>query len=405
MFLGGLIMFATGLCLILNYDIFDESVLSPEMRTEDGKRTVGIILTICGLLAIFVSVLVSVLYLCNRPKPHQVNPDDLSQIPSTARNGTPDSGGARRKTSDHKVNRLPDGMHVQHRNPPGRTNVRPTPPIMGSTEVKHPRPYKKRHRHKNKGFPRQSRLEEIKEADAISRKTVEGAVLAGDGSFSSEITLDESRKPKIVLNHDYLGYDRPPSVESGSISGTSDTSNYRTLENDKSRRELQFIPDAKGRDSLTGFETSSKDSLLDDNSLVVAYTSALEKNNIDNRENSEHNTSEDRDSAAGSEESNRRGSSGTNSQVLPDSGLNESDGNASLSSYTAQQGTVTRDAKLNTPNSPDRGGIVNASYIPNDNDVNIPGQSDVTSEEGDEVTPAQTWRSDETAKDDMRFER
>ena len=396
-------MFATGLCLILNYDIFDDSVLSPEMRTEDGKRTVGIILTICGLLAIFVSVLVSVLYLChNRPKPHSVTPDDLTRIPSSARNGTPDSGGARRKTSDHRGNLLPEGMHVQHRNPPGRANVRSTS-TNGSTEVKINRPYKKRHRHKQKGLPR-PRLEEIKEADAISRKTVEGATLTGDEtlrSYASDTTLDSTRNhPKIVLNQD----SRPPSVESGSISATSDTSNFRPLENDKSRRELQFIPDSKGRDSLTGFDTSSKDSLLDDNSLVVAYTSALENKNNDYRENNLHNTSEDRDSAAGSEESNRRGSSGTNSQVLPDSGVNESDGNASLSSYTAQQGTLNSDAKFNTLNSPGRGGIVNASYIPDDNDINLPGQSDVTSEE-DEITPAQTWRSDQTGKDSVDFER
>ena len=397
-------MFATGLCLILNYDIFDDSVLSPEMRTEDGKRTVGIILTICGLLAIFVSVLVSVLYLCHRPKPHTVNPDDLSRIPSSARNGTPDSGGARRKTSDHKLNQLPEGMHIQHRNPPGRANVRSSSSntVSGSTEVKLNRPYKKRHRHKQKGLTR-PRLEEIKEADAISRKTVEGAALVGDDtirSFASDTTLDSTRNhPKIVLNQEY----RPPSVESGSISATSDTSNFRPLEHDKSRRELQFIPDAKGRDSLTGYDTSSKDSLLDDNSLVVAYTSALENKNKDSRENIVHNTLEDRDSATGSDESNRRGSSGTNSQVLPDSGVNESDGNASLSSYTAQQGTSS-DAKFNRVNSPVGGGIVNASYVPDDNDINLPGQSDATSEE-DEITPAQTWRSDETGKDTVEYQR
>lgn len=293
-------------------------------------------------------------------------------------------------------------MHVQHRNPPGRANVRSTS-TNGSTEVKINRPYKKRHRHKQKGLTR-PRLEEIKEADAISRKTIEGATLTGDEtlrSYASDTTLDSTRNhPKIVLNQDY----RPPSVESGSILGTSDTSNFRPLENDKSRRELQFIPDAKGRDSLTGIDTSSKDSLLDDNSLVVAYTSALESKNNDNRENIVHNTSEDRDSAAGSDESNRRGSSGTNSQVLPDSGLNESDGNASLSSYTVQQGTLNSDAKFNKLNCPDRGGIVNASYIPDDNDINLPGQSDVTSEE-DEITPAQTWRSDQTGKDSMDHDR
>lgn len=404
-------MFATGICLILNYDIFDDTVLSPEMRTEDGKRTVGIILTVCGLLAIFVSVLVSVLYLCTRPKSGQVNPDDLSQIPSTARNGTPDSGGARRKSSEHRVNQLPEGMHVQHRNSGiGRPNIRSNPQISGSTEVKHPRSYKKRHRHKNK-FPRQGRLEEIKEADAISRKTLEGAVLAADdtptprsGSFSSEQTLDDSRKPRIVLNHDpSSGEYRPPSVESGSTSITSDTSNYRPLENDKSRRALQFIPDARGRDSLTGFETGSKDSLLqDDNSLVVAYTSALENESIDIPDKNVYVVSDDRYSAGGgSEISQPHGSSDTNSQVLPDSNLLESDGSVSLSSYTAHQGTENHDAKLNVLNSPMKGGVVNNSYEPDDNDINIPGQSDVTSEEGDELTQAQMWKLEQRRKQDL----
>ena len=407
-------MFATGLCLILNYDIFDESVLSPEMRTEDGKRTVGIILTICGLLGIFVSVLVSVLYLCNRPKGGQVNPDDLSQIPS-ARNGTPtpssqNGRGAIRKTSDSRgsQNALPDGMHVQHRGAVGvaRPNIRQTPQITGSTEVKHPR-YKKKHRHRSK-FPRQSRLEEIKEADAISRKTVEGAVLAADnltprsGSFSSEQTLDDStRRPTIVINQENMGEFRPSSVESTSL--TSDTSNYRILENDKARRELQFIPDGKTRDNA--FETSSKDSILqDDNSLVVAYTNALENGNADSQEPNTGVISDDQYSAGGvSELSQQHGSSASNSLVLPETNLVESDGSTSLSSYTHQNDSETRNAKLGrlvSSSSHGNGGVVNETYIPDD-DINIPGQSDVTSEEGDELTSGQYWQADQSRKQDL----
>ncbi|KAK3091971.1 hypothetical protein FSP39_024094 [Pinctada imbricata] len=58
-FLAGIIMVATGVCLILNYGYFDESLLPPELQSDDGKRTVGIILTVSGFVCIFVSVLVS----------------------------------------------------------------------------------------------------------------------------------------------------------------------------------------------------------------------------------------------------------------------------------------------------------------------------------------------------------
>lgn len=411
-------MFSTGLCLILNYDIFDDSVLSPEMRTEDGKRTVGIILTVCGLLAIFVSVLVSVLYLCNRPKSGQVNPDDLSRIPSTARNGTPTSesrrgisknpdirSGAIPRNSDPRSNHLPDGLHIQQRSlGVARPNIRQAPPITGSTEVKHPRYTKKRHR-KHK-FPRQSRLEEIKEADAISRKTLEGAVLANEdyssprsGSFSSEQTLDDSRRPKIVVNQDTTTDYRPPSVESGSTSLTSDTSNYRVLENDKSRRESQFLPE--GPIKSNAFETVSKDSSSQDdcNDLVVIYNNALKSDS--NQEINGSVISEDNYSADGTSEfTQKQDSSGYNSQVLADANIVESDGSASLSSYTPRLGSEIRNAKLDRIT-----GVVNETYIPDDNDINIPGQSDVTSEEGEELTPAQYWRSDQSREQDSEADR
>lgn len=406
-------MFATGICLILNYDVFDEAVLSPDMRTEDGKRTIGIILTVCGLLAIFVSVLVSLLYLCNRPKSGQVNPDDLSRIPTTARNGklTPDGRGSIRKSTDSRStsNQLTDGMNVQQRGPGvARPNIRPAPPITGSTEVKVPR-YKKRHRHKHK-FPRQSRLEEIKEADAISRKTLEGAVLSAEdnstprsGSFSSEQTLDDSRRPTIVINQDYNGDYRPPS--GGSTSVTSDTSIYRTLENDKSRRELQFLPEGTVKDHA--FERSSKDSLFqDDSSVIVVYNNALKNDNVNIREHDASDMSEDRYSAGGTSElSQQQDSSASSSQVLPESNLVESDGSTSLSSYTPQHGSETRNAKLDRLMSSEIGGVVNETFIPDDNDIHIPGQSDATSEEGDELSSAQYWQSDHTRKQDLVYDR
>ena len=395
-------MFSTGICLILNYDVFDETVLPPEMRTEDGKRTVGIILTVCGLLAIFVSVLVSALYLCNKQKPGQVNPNDLSHIPSTARNDTPEGRGSIRRSLDNRSSGsisngpLPPPRNVGVLKP----NVRP-PPIMGSTEVKHPR-YKKRHRHKQK-FPRQSRLEEIKEADAISRKTLEGAVLQDtysprSDSISSEQTLEDSRHPRIVLNRDLASdNNRPPSVESGSTSMTSDTSNYRTLESDKTRRELQFIPDANVGDGPNTLETASKDS-LDDCSLVVAYKNTLE-NDVENQGATVSVTSEDQYSAGGgSELSQQRGSSTSNSQVLPDYNQ-ESDGSASLSSYKPHIKNEILRTKADGQVILENGGVVNKTFEAED-DIHIPGQSDVNSEEGEEIAHTQVWRSDETESKD-----
>ena len=385
MFLGGLIMFTTGICLILNYDVFDDAVFPPEMQTEDGKRTLGIILTVCGLLAIFVSVLVSALYLCNKQKPGQVNPNELSQIPS-ARNGTPDGRLPARRNLDNRspVPSLSGTLPSQRGKGVIKPIARPAQQIPGSAEVKHPR-YKKRHRHKQKF--RQSRLEEIKESDAVSRKTLEGAVLALDetmsprsGSFSSEMTLEDSRNPRIVLNHEHVSDDRRASDESASTSMTSDTSNYRTLEHDKSRRELQFIPDAKAKDEHNKFETSSKDS-QDEFSLIAAYQNTLANGNVHNKELNPSIVSDDQYSAGGNSElSQQRDSSASNSQVLPDS-----DGTASLSSYRPQLDDDKLRAKIDAHMTSETNGIVNGAFE-DEEDIHIPGQSDVTSEEGDDLT-------------------
>ncbi|XP_045213430.2 uncharacterized protein LOC123564138 isoform X2 [Mercenaria mercenaria] len=268
MFLGGVIMLATGITLILNYGFFDENLLPPDLQNEEGKRTVGIILTCCGALAIVISVIVSVLYFCAQSKSTAINPSELSRIPASARNATPDSlsrsRGDKRSQTGAKVNHVPNGAaRTQH-----------VKQIPGSTEVKLPRAYKKGRHRKNQRHVR--RLEEIKEQDAISRKTVDGALInegyendtPRSGSFSSEMTLDDQNRPPKVILDDYDN--RPPSECSATTSQTSDISNYRYLENDKSRRELQFLPDSVHYRDIN--ETVSKDNgsleHYDENSLI-----------------------------------------------------------------------------------------------------------------------------------------
>lgn len=300
MFLGGVVMLATGITLILNYGFFDEDLLPPDLQNEKGKKTVGIILTCCGVFAIVVSVIVSVLYFCAQSKSPTINPHDLHRIPNTARNNTPDSLSRRSDRTDRristgtKINPVPNGTARTH-------HVKQIP---GSAEVKLPRAYKKGRHRKNARHVR--RLEEIKEQDAISRKTVDGALInegfendtPRSGSFSSEMTLDDqSRIPKVVLNEfdnsppddyenrpsvDYgsrssIDYgsrisvdnengdskqtdneNRPQSASSMTASLTSDISSDRYLENNKYKREMQSLQDSVRYKDL--IETMSKDS-------------------------------------------------------------------------------------------------------------------------------------------------
>ncbi|XP_060567706.1 uncharacterized protein LOC132726398 isoform X2 [Ruditapes philippinarum] len=282
MFLGGVIMLATGITLILNYGFFDENLLPPDLQNEEGKKTVGIILTCCGVLAILISVIVSVLYFCAQSKSSAINPNELSRIPASARNTTPDSLGRSRtdRRTHSKISTVSNG------------SARPAHPkqIPGSAEVKLPRAAYKKGRHR-KNHPRHvRRLEEIKEQDAISRKTVDGTFInegydendtPRSGSFSSEMTLDDQNKnPKVIFNDND---NRPPSACSATTSQTSDLSNERYAENMKSRRELQFLPDntvhyrdinetvSKDSGSLERYdETSLQDNKISDECSITS---------------------------------------------------------------------------------------------------------------------------------------
>lgn len=277
MFLGGLIMLATGICLILNYGVFDVNLLPPDLQNEEGKKTIGIILTVCGLVAVTISVIVSALYLCTKNKSATIDPDSLMRIPNSARNGTPDKhdgtgrNGERRRSSssNNKTHPALNGAH--------RPNAHAQPvqkSIPGSTEVRHPKRYGQKKKGRKYPRPTARRLEEIKEQDAISRKTVEGAVLQEEedyndtprsGSICSELTLeDKSRLRKVVLDDGEVI--RAPSVASTTASqstNVSDLSNRKQLDHDKSRRETQFVNEYYADAPET--ETFSMDSRQKDN--------------------------------------------------------------------------------------------------------------------------------------------
>lgn len=160
MFLMGIIMVSTGVCLILNYGYFDNALFPPELQSQEGKRTVGIILTVSGFAAVFISVLVSSIYLCSRSKTPSVHSDELNHIPNSGRKS---SAGSRNKvaSSDAKTS---TGKHKQSSH---STKAQNKSKDMHSTAVpraRHPRKRKKQR------IVQRSKLEGIQEADAISRK-------------------------------------------------------------------------------------------------------------------------------------------------------------------------------------------------------------------------------------------
>ncbi|KAJ8318780.1 hypothetical protein KUTeg_003871 [Tegillarca granosa] len=172
MFLAGVIMIATGVCLILNYGVFDVNLLPPELRSDDGKRTVGIILTTIGFVAILVSVLVSVFFLCFQEK-SSVSPNQLSSIPDSERKPS------REKHQTDLKKHAPSTMH---------SNLVPQ-----SARKRH-----KKGKHARRNLMSQvDKLEGIKETDAISRKQSEKSLvnlngLNSDGTPRSEES-DENR--------------------------------------------------------------------------------------------------------------------------------------------------------------------------------------------------------------------
>lgn len=164
MFLMGIIMVSTGVCLILNYGYFDNALFPPELQSQEGKRTVGIILTVSGFAAVFISVLVSSIYLCSRSKTPSVHSDELNQIPNSGRKS---SAGSRNKVASADANTA-SGKHKNSSHTTlSASKHQNKNKDMHSTAVprqRHPRKRKKQR------IMQRSKLEGIQEADAISRK-------------------------------------------------------------------------------------------------------------------------------------------------------------------------------------------------------------------------------------------
>lgn len=255
MFLGGVVMLATGITLLINYNIFEVHLLPPLQNTDQGKKTAGIILTCFGLIGILISVLVSLLFHCNRSKTSAIDARELSQLPPTEHDAASVKGRPSDKSevSDRKRSngaKLPHSKNVASR--PKQSNVKSIP---GSTEMRLPRTNKTT-KHRNHYGQRVGRLAEIKEQEVISRKTVDGAITANEcndnESVSSEMMIDNQQKiPRIILGNldDNI---RRPSLDSATPSQASDISNDKAVNIDKARQELQFLPESTTNKDMSG---------------------------------------------------------------------------------------------------------------------------------------------------------
>ncbi|KAK3610767.1 hypothetical protein CHS0354_028166 [Potamilus streckersoni] len=190
LFLGGVLMLATGISLILNYGV-SRDILLPTVQSEEDKRIVGIALTCFGAVCMAISILVSIIYLCSKTKSNsRVAPDNISQAPST-----------NRKVSTPDPSRLPSASKAK---PQHVTNVPGSATISQRTKTKK----KKRHLRTRGNFV--GKLAGIQEADSVSRKAVEGSTNDPDeysvsnersrsGSVSSAMTADDGKPRKDYL--------------------------------------------------------------------------------------------------------------------------------------------------------------------------------------------------------------
>ncbi|XP_062579968.1 uncharacterized protein LOC134241965 isoform X2 [Saccostrea cucullata] len=221
MFLMGVIMLSTGVCLILNYGYFDNALFPPELQSQEGKRTVGIILTVSGFAAVFISVLVSSIYLCSRSKTPSVHSDELNTIPSSGRKS---SAGSRNKVAST------DAAAAVKQKPasnaaPAASKPQNKSKDMHSTAVpraRHPRKRKKQR------ILQKSKLEGIQEADAISRKFSEKDInssidaTANDEVHSEKNSQEETSEAIAMPEVFYSASDNTVLVSSSNSVASSD---------------------------------------------------------------------------------------------------------------------------------------------------------------------------------------
>lgn len=182
MFLGGIMMIATGASLILNYGIVNDDLLLPELRNDEGKKIVGIILICVGLVFSIVSVSVSVYYLIIIPNktPTNVKPDDIKSIASgsSQSRASLNPNTSLQRPGSNQSSRS-NGQGARRKISPVETPNRPADkPVGNQFSQTMPMPSQRsKHKHKKKKKQRQlinkTQLEDIKELDTISRKTME----------------------------------------------------------------------------------------------------------------------------------------------------------------------------------------------------------------------------------------
>ncbi|XP_033744872.1 uncharacterized protein LOC117330563 isoform X2 [Pecten maximus] len=191
MFLAGIIMVSIGVCLILNYGLFDSALLPPELQNDEGKKIIGIVLTVSGLAAAIISISVSSFYLCTKSKTPSVQPHQLSALPNSSRSTSKGAHVAR------------NGAIEKSRGPGAETT-------KVSSMHSNPMPVNTRMRKKMKrnklGLKNKIRLEGIQE-DSLSRKQSEHDMSAMAAMAMEEDTPRSDSQE--VNNGASMGVDNP----------------------------------------------------------------------------------------------------------------------------------------------------------------------------------------------------
>ncbi|XP_052068874.1 uncharacterized protein LOC127708090 isoform X2 [Mytilus californianus] len=194
LFLFGIIMIATGASLILNYGIVNDDLLLPELRNDEGKKIVGIVLICVGLVFGIVSVSVSAYYFCAPSKhPISIKPDDIrsisngstlsgARITSTQRPGSNQSarsGSNQSARSGSNQSARSNGQGTRRKVSPVDGPLKPIEKSSGSQfsqsipSVHHRSKNKQKTKKKSKRLVTKTQLEDIKELDTVSRKTMD----------------------------------------------------------------------------------------------------------------------------------------------------------------------------------------------------------------------------------------
>ncbi|XP_069124929.1 uncharacterized protein [Argopecten irradians] len=203
MFLAGIIMVSIGVCLILNYGLFDSALLPPELQNDEGKKIIGIVLTVSGLAATIISISVSSYYLCTKSKTPSVQPH-LSTIPNSSRSTSKGSQNGVRPTS--KGSHVPRNGALEKSRAPGADTSKVSSMHSNPMPVSTSRMRKKMKRNKM-ALKNKTRLEGIQE-DSLSRKQSEHDMSAMV-ALAAEDTPRSEESQDVSNNGASVGVDNP----------------------------------------------------------------------------------------------------------------------------------------------------------------------------------------------------